>query len=261
MVGTTLFLVMPMNSVSKIFLVNSHHEVLPIWSRFRAGLSQAPHLITLDHHTDTRQPFARHFERMPEAKGNLEFQAQAREDLLSKFDLRDEGTWAQVQDKLNNDEHVLAALRLDVIGAACIVAHRARDTDLNTFRDYRVVCFSVGRDPSSKQIERSDCDSVIESSFLDQALQHFDSIYALAGVAPVTSQAYILDIDLDYFNTRNSLKPADSARFRELVERAELVTIAREPSYVRHCALDLDLSSEVVLSSLRELSKVLVKLQ
>jgi hypothetical protein len=41
----------------QVFLVDDHHKVLAAWALIRRKLLAAPNLITIDHHTDTREAF------------------------------------------------------------------------------------------------------------------------------------------------------------------------------------------------------------
>jgi hypothetical protein len=41
----------------RVYVVEYHHHVLLPWSAVRNEVTVAPNLITLDHHTDTHEPF------------------------------------------------------------------------------------------------------------------------------------------------------------------------------------------------------------
>ena len=49
---------------------------------------------------------------------------------------------------------------------------------------------------------------------------------------------FILDIDLDTFNTQRAVAPDDATVFHDVVRRAVGVTIAREPSCVVKCEIE-----------------------
>ncbi len=85
--------------------------------------------------------------------------------------------------------------------------------------------------------DRENRDAALVSEFLAERLALVDEICESTGLPKLFDKPFILDIDLDYFNTKCSVEPADSTVFNELVRRAGLITIAREPGCVRSCQL------------------------
>jgi hypothetical protein len=75
----------------------------------------------------------------------------------------------------------------------------------------------------------------LESTFLMGRLDFIETITKSAGITGLFEAPFILDIDLDYFNTRKAVQPADHAVFHELIRRAAIITVAREPSCVNTC--------------------------
>src|SRR5690606_8593496 len=115
--------------------------------------------------------------------------------------------------------------------AAFIVAHKAMDTDTSTYLEHKVACRSVHRteeEPGAQQ-RRGDCDMVLESDFLNEAISSFDRLLTGLKEPRLVELPYILDIDLDYFNTQRSTRPEKSSFFRDLARGASLITIATEP--------------------------------
>lgn len=226
----------------KLVIVDKHSLVLEAWASYRATLESAPRLLSLDHHTDTSRPFRRWLN----AADPVRAEAQ-RSQWLAEIDFRDQGTVRDAISRLDNDEHILTAIKSDIISMAGIIAHNARDTELATFIEHRIACYSLGR--SAREATREECDRAMESGFLTEALRALDSILLEANEIPTTAGPYIFDIDLDYLNTRKSLEPLDSSRFTALAQGAGLITIATEPDYVRHCAMDPGLSAEEILQA------------
>ncbi len=237
-----------------LIIVDSHHKVLGAWAAYRASLAVAPRLISLDHHTDTSKPFRTRLSTLNHS--DPEKASALRKQWIEDIRYSIPSTIDDAIQKLNNDEHIITAILSNVISGAFIVAHNARDTDLEVYQSHKVACFSVDRIPGSRILTHSECDKVLESDFLDDALQSFDRLLLNANEGPLVSEPYIFDIDLDYFNTRLSLKPADPATFKHLVKHAGLITIATEPEYVKSCALDKDLTSEELLTSLKALMEM-----
>ena len=221
-----------------MFVTDSHQKVLSAWAQYRASLTSAPALISLDHHTDTSPPFRKFLGG--DISGKLEQQGQ----LLSKIQFEDSESVESAMSKLSNDEHIIAALESDILSMACIVAHNAMDTDVKVFRENKIICHEVRDD------EWSD---VLQSNLLERALLHFEKILKQDSQSPLSGRKYILDIDLDYFNTFESIKPSDSNVIRRLAKNAGLVTVATEPAYVESCAVESGLTSDYLLEKLKKL--------
>lgn len=237
-----------LHKLNNIYVVESHHQVLPAWASYRCQLSQSPRLITLDHHTDTSRPFRNYLKRL--YGSDSENTELLRKEWLNKIKFLDADSVMEAMQKISNDEHVVTAIQTDIISSALVVAHNARDTDLETYREHKIICRAVDRRSSVGKMAREDYDQVLETKFLEEVLSSFDQLLKMAGELSLESAPYILDIDLDYFNTFNSVNPKDAGAFQKLIAGAGLVTIATEPEYVKSCALDLNLSSEGLLSTL-----------
>jgi hypothetical protein len=221
-------------------IVDSHHKVLLAWAEYRSKLSDAPRLITLDHHTDTSPPFRRFIKKLHFLKSSDEGFNDLQSSLLENINFNDSESVRSAIDKLNNDEHVVAAIKTNIISSAFVLAHNAANTNFDIYKEHRISCRTV-----------TDHDSVLESSVLDEALIQFNMILDQNNEQRVFDGPYVLDVDLDYFNTYKSVDPEDSKTFQKLIENAGLITIATEPEYVTGCALDKGLTSDFLLDAFR----------
>ena len=68
---------------------------------------------------------------------------------------------------------------------------------------------------------------------------------------------YILDIDLDYFTTKNSILPKNINVFSRIVKNAEIITIAKESDCVNLCS-QCNVTSEYLLEKLLLLLKNII---
>jgi hypothetical protein len=84
---------------------------------------------------------------------------------------------------------------------------------------------------------RDYCDAALEDELLEQHFKLVNTICSDAEVAKLFEAPYLLDIDLDYFNTRRSIAPKHSSVFYELVRHSAAITIARESACVVSCRL------------------------
>ena len=64
---------------------------------------------------------------------------------------------------------------------------------------------------------------------------------------------FILDIDLDYFNTLRAVRPDAPELIRTLAKEAALLTVATEPTFVTHCAVEPGLTWTKLLAELKTL--------
>lgn len=86
--------------------------------------------------------------------------------------------------------------------------------------------------------DRSYLDAAVESRFLEERLELIDRICTTGGVPGLFELPFILDIDLDYFNTRKAIAPDDAQVFHKIIRNAAAITIARETRCVEICQLE-----------------------
>lgn len=237
---------------SELKIVDSHNKVFQHWAELRCNLTKAPRLITLDHHTDTSKPFRRKIRQMFTAE-NLVMSANLFEDRQQSFlqavDFNQMSSVLEAQKNLNNDEHIVAAIKTDIISSACVIAHNAQDTDLATYQQHKIACVSVPDQTQDKTLSKAkpDYDVVLESDFLESCIHKFNLVLQEAQESLLLDSPYIFDIDLDYLNTLKSVDPNCDQYLKKLLSGASLITIATEPEYVRACAVDEGLTSEWLL--------------
>lgn len=229
-------------------IVESHHYVLEAWAEYRARLPFAPRLLTLDHHTDTSSPFRKYFSGTKNVNS-----LQIANTWLASIDYKDPATIKAVLPRLSHDEHIVTAIKTNIIAAAFVIAQNAYDTDLAIYKEHKIMCLGLDRKENSKGLTPSDCDRALESEFLDEMLLQFDTNLSTVGEAPLLSTPYILDIDLDYLNTLRAAQPQNSAALRRLAKHAGLITVATEPNHVQMCAFDKNLTSEGLLEQITKL--------
>ena len=245
------------NSVSleiySVIVVEHHHEVLPHWAAFRRTLSSAPRLLTLDHHTDTSRPFRRHLRRQARAQSQRfsdAMEKQLSQELVAKLDHSDAHTIEAAMETLGNDEHIVAAIGADIIRSAFVIAHNAADTAQDIYLEHKIICRGVDEYLHAGRV-RSQPNNVLESDFLAPRLQDFDDILKALDEPLLRDEPFILDIDLDYFNTLRAVRPEAPELIRALAQEAMLLTVATEPEFVTYCAVESGVTWTQLLADLK----------
>jgi hypothetical protein len=90
--------------------------------------------------------------------------------------------------------------------------------------------------------------AAIESRFLQDRLEIIENICRTSGIRNLLDEPFILDIDLDYFNTRKSIAPDDPSIFHDLIRKALAITIVRESA----CVNQLQIQGEGLTSHFLE---------
>ena len=265
----------PMTLEKFVYITESHHHVLPAWTDLRRQSDRAPRLLTFDHHKDTRSAFIAYSTRQPRAE-HRPWEAITTERLRTIDFRSDESIKAAVAD-LAWDEHIDAAVRLDVLDIAFVAAYdevghiesneqlaldAKRTLGGTEMRDGKLFVTLPGpptiasppftyRIPASRivtlphallpeelpedQAYRAYFDAALESQFLKQRLELIHEITRTSGEPGLFDRLFILDFDLDYFNTKQAIAPADTSMLDDLIPRAAFITIARESSCVNSC--------------------------
>jgi len=192
--------------------------------------------------------------------------------MIKAIDPADESSVERAVTRLRNDEHIDAAIRAGVIDIAFIIAEQNQRAvksreDYEYFRkadalegvekhlyfkqvsrpqppmhydlpEHRMVALDPPRYLRAGELTEPWPDRVLESDHLEDRLRSFDQICIDANVPRLVDAPYVLDLDLDAFNTHKALDPEDSKTFRSLIRGACGITIAREPECFSSCWSD-----------------------
>jgi hypothetical protein len=185
------------------YIVAEHHQVLFAWQKFFDENNITPAVVTLDHHTDTLPSFSK-------------IRAE-----ISDFSFPSNLKIDEAINLLQHDEHIDYALRKNLIKQSIIVAH----TQSSKIAHEKITLLSDGfltdDIPLNSPALRGYFDHALEDDFLTQFQQYFPP------------EPYILDIDLDYFKTKQSLEPENYSIFKKLAKNAEIITLSREEIWVK----------------------------
>lgn len=238
-----------------IALFEDHHFALIPWAQWGLGHTQL-RLITIDHHCDTHEAFLRR------AFINHEVDRQRQASLCAAIDPAVPSTVEAAVIALRHDEHIDAAIRSGILDAAFVIApqdqrsirsleHTAhaelerqlvpaqlaelwqtnpRPLPPMTYRmpTNRMVAVHPVEFMRAGELVNPWPDLALESEHLGDRLAIFNQILRLEGAPELQHAPYILDIDLDAFNTVQSMSPKDPFLFYELIRGALGITVAIE---------------------------------
>lgn len=229
-----------------VYIVQAHHHVLEGWAEVRLAQGQAgaPALLTLDHHTDTHEPFLR-YRHWATSKGlnhdNTQQKAAMLPGLIAAIDWNNAATVEAAIDNLKHDEHVRTAIQAGIVSRAFVV-NLFDETHADVAGHVYSICSGCASIACPEPIHDDQClraraDHVIESIHLNYEIDQLNTMAQAAVVPGVEADPYILDIDLDYFHTEKAIEPDDPATFYRLVQNALAITIATEPACVKELRL------------------------
>ncbi|WP_217533030.1 UPF0489 family protein [Vibrio metschnikovii] len=259
----------------KVYIFEDHATAYYVWAKLSAAANVKPYLITLDHHTDTLPAFTRaaydKFSNDWEKVRAYEIQ------LLNQINISDEQSIIEATDSLRHDEHIDAAIKSGVISHSfSLQLSDSSGTSSNEVKAYMEIdcierlysdvkypeepyTYSLPENkmfivPPYKSITDQDLlnnkNSVLEDFYLEKQFRIIDSVMLSLGTNR-KDKPYILDIDLDYFQTVQSVYPTKPNLFYELVRGAEYITIAKESVCVDMLKVDgEDIDSEFLLEKI-----------
>lgn len=212
----------------KCYVFDEHHQVLMAWNDYFCGTKIAPVVITLDHHTDVLQAF--NFQTL----NNPDFQIPSNLSINKAIEL------------LHHDEHIDYALQTGIINQSIIIAHTNSNVPRNSKITLLTDNFLTDDIPLNSPILYDYFSAALEDDFLSKFIK-----------TPPNSP-YILDIDLDYFKTYNSLTPKNYSIFRRLLKNAQLITISREEIWLNLLSFEKPpINSDFVITQLQKLLEIL----
>lgn len=255
----------------KIFIFENHATAFYVWATNYPLNGSKPYLITLDHHTDTLLAFCRF--AYNSCEGETDKAITLQQQLLKDIDLSDCNSISSAVDKLKHDEHIDAAIKTGIISHSfSLQLMEPTGTLSNEEIEYfkidqieRMVnqiprpdgpyTYSMPQDkmfiiPPYKSITDQDLlnnkNWVLEDFYLQKQIDIIKCVMRSSGLA--CSSPYILDIDLDYFQTLKSVYPDTTNLFYGLIRNASYITIAKESSCVEMLKVEGEsINSEMLL--------------
>jgi hypothetical protein len=250
-----------------VYVVEDHASVLAAWADIKRAGDFLP-LVSLDYHTDTRLPFITKFCQLYDLMIERERYDEFEKEHLMLIDYKDEASILAAVTSLKHDEHIRTALRTGIVSAAYVINPDSETTSVE-WDDYQskvpstmdVILsngtISLDNYPAPEPpytyrpqvdnlflirvptVDDQNYDQAIESSLLDPCIRKISDISTTSGSPnPFKGAGFVLDIDLDYFNTANSICPKDITQFYRLLSQAKAITIATEPEYVEECKVE-----------------------
>ncbi len=214
----------------QIYVVDNHHETLIALSmEWRSRNHSALNMLTLDQHCDVLPAFGR---CCTETNGDMD--ETRRRQLIKQFTPADPAQVEGAIKLLRHDEHIDLALRGGLLCNSGIISKENFTAPAHD--KIYISCDAVWPEttlllnhPEAHEAANS---QVLQDDFLHRQLQ---DLYRLGAPDYLNGdEAFLLDIDLDYFMDEAALSLGGDQRiFRDLFRRAEYVTVSLEECWVK----------------------------
>lgn len=232
-----------------IFICEEHHHVLKFWSQFRA---EQPYLLTFDHHTDLHRAFQGYLNTISYTGKRWESQAEWNAAQFALVSSLMEGSWENLHN-LKNDEHIDAAIIAGFIKKALVYSHDSYHNKPD--RVYAIYYDEnyAGQPVINNSQPYHEPSTEINGRELEQRFRLFDRCIPRVE----WTGNYILDIDLDFFQTKKSITPDDTSFFKMLIDNAKGISIAKESNWIAvwNREHDSDLTVDFLLETILNLIK------
>ena len=261
-----------------VYVFCDHATALVPWCIISKALASRPILLTLDNHTDIRKAFSHHVchqhTKKPDEAENLR---QSHCDEIRYGDLK---SLNDAIKNIENDEQIDAAIKAGFLDFALVihqscssktVSKEEREfgrkiSDLEYWlyhpeqekpdRPTPPFTYDIPENRIFLATPMCSYNLCLESQQLSQSISEFRQMVSSSGLPWIDDKPFILDIDLDFFRSKKSIAPSDTAAFYHLLKNAAAITIALEPRYVEQLREDQDLDSTYLFE---ELSKHIEK--
>jgi len=259
-----------------VYIFEDHNEAIIPWQQISSLLNSQPALLTLDYHTDTRLGLSNYIHNVLNIQRDYQQQIQKSNEISSKpFNS------LEIVEKLRNDEQIDFSIRANFISHAYVISQSNNNTIKSLeekqwwnekMKPQNMFNFNIPKPigknyilPENKIIEldndifnileiydeRLQKDLVIDDKVLSYKISKIMNINcSIFGNNYDFLNNFILDIDLDYFNTLNSINPEEKNIFYSLIYKAKAITIAKESYFVNNLKLDETLSVDFLLKRL-----------
>ena len=267
-------------SNKKIYIFEEHNYAILPWNEMTESTKIKPYLLTLDYHTDTHDAFLNYiyFNHNSNLQKNhlksLELCNKMKEDFYTYVKL------------LKNDEHIDAAIKAGII-SHCYVIQNSNSMSTISIEEnnyikldhFTKLDMSYPQPPYSyiipknkifitpspycdstcvkkthdEECDKKNADKAIESYNLSRCFSYINQMSITSGIGCLKNTPFILDIDLDYFNTEKSIHPDDISFFYNLIRNSIGITIAKESVCVNMLKKEGEnINSDLLLESLLE---------
>ncbi len=242
--------------MKQLFICEKHHHVLYPWSIIK-GRGNKKNLLTFDHHTDTHEAFLSYL---------YYNKSEKLDSLIPKIKIDNRDSIFDAIRKLKNDEHIDTAVKCGIINKAFVISYNG-SFDQPPSNEFTTIHSNIETKiklmmgeislPEIQTYPDADIYTIGTAEYLDDdnclsdyfMFQMLKKIQMMSSINILESE-YILDIDLDYFHTYESLKQNNIDQFKNFIKKATAITIATEPDFAEE-----NISPDVLLDDLLDVSK------
>jgi hypothetical protein len=224
----------------EIHIFDEHNQVLESWLEIYDKYNQAFSLVTFDFHNDT---------------GGFDSNQIEYIDMINSKEISGKCKGFEIGEYISNDRHIFAAHGLGYLSSFHVISlTKGFDSDSAKGGYYYMNekcldCINL----NSKEY----CQLVCPNHLENMHQYRIDDRYLSKSKLDLNSisDPLILDFDLDYFSCSKSLKPKNIEILSKLVNRAKIITIAREKKYFEMTKIETSFTNDKALELLIALIK------
>lgn len=218
-----------------VYVVDEHHYTLPIWANYSKSNKSSYSLVTLDYHPDTIRGFNDYsfdivLKRNPYNCDYDEVE-QICVDEIEKLKNSSIDTLIKSLKHLSNDEHIRTAYDLGYLNEYHVINCLDTDFEPGSYYYKNEKCYDI----CIPTIKTGICNCKCPDSLFKYNMNRLEDYYFNDMEFSIPDKPFILDFDLDYFPTRESMNPQNRNVIMTLIRKAELITVAREKHYFHEC--------------------------
>lgn len=220
---------------TSVVIFTDHNYALPVWGRHSNTNNTSYRLITFDYHADTHSPLA-HFVACSETFAEYGPNHPAIKALLKNRHYKSNDFCfedvLEIADVVKNDEHIQTADWFGYIDSYVVICHMS-ENDAQYYQE-------------TDRRNYNDATYYTKGSF---------NALSLGDVELIANKPFVLDFDLDFFDSPSVFSEAFTERVSTLIKKATLITIAKEPTYCSstetwNCQKALDMLIKLIESCL-----------
>lgn len=218
-----------------VYVVDKHHYTLPIWANYSMSNKSSYSLVTLDYHPDTIRGFNDYafdiVQKLNPYTCDFDEVDKICVNEIEKLKNSSIKTLIKSLKHLSNDEHIRTAYDLGYLNEYHVINCLDTDSEPGSYYYLNEKCSDICIPTIKTGVCNGNCPDSLSKYKMNRLEDHYFNDMEFS----IPDKPFILDFDLDYFPTRESVNPLNKKVIMKLIRNAELITVAREKHYFNEC--------------------------